>query len=74
MSTNNIPEDVRFLARSTVRFKIGGLVTGKLGLDLSDEVADAVLNSTWTAIRDHFADLLIRENPDRNTDFSRGVD
>jgi hypothetical protein len=53
---------------------IAGLIPGQTGINLADEIADAVLDASWPEIREHFAQLLLNQNPDRDADFSAGVD
>ena len=41
---------------------------------LSQNDVKALLTHFWPAIAEHFAQLLLNENPDRDADFSDGVD
>jgi hypothetical protein len=38
------------------------------------EASRAILAHFWPAIAEHFAQLLLDQNPDRGADFSAGVD
>jgi hypothetical protein len=41
---------------------------------LSQNDVKALLVHFWPAITEHFAQLLLHQNPDRDADFSAGVD
>jgi hypothetical protein len=50
------------------------IYTDPAGCVLSQNQAAVMFTHYWPAIREHFAQRLLDQNPDRDADFSSGVD
>lgn len=67
-------------APSTIGAVIKALVVGELNnagtIDNSAirAAVDIALTATWPQIQEHFASTILTQNPDRDADFSAGVD
>jgi hypothetical protein len=68
------PDSIRTAARRTAQTKLAGLAPGRTGINLANEVADAILDAAWSQICERLAQQLLDANPDRDADFSAGVD
>ncbi|MCX4750973.1 hypothetical protein OG455_41565 [Kitasatospora sp. NBC_01287] len=72
--TSQIPASIRETTRNAAVAKLQSLYSGQLPNSAAIEIADAAFDAAWPAIREHFAQLLLDANPDRDADFSAGVD
>jgi hypothetical protein len=74
--TNQFPVHAPFLdvTRDAAVTKLQSLYSGQLPDSVAREIAIAALVAAWPQIADHFAQLILDRNPDRDADFSAGVD
>lgn len=72
--TDTIPDAARDAARDTAVAKLNSIYSGQIPESVAREIADAALNAARPAIAEHFAQLLLDRNPDRDADFSASVD
>jgi hypothetical protein len=69
MTPDDIPTAITKLVYTAPLIPDGGA-----GRQISQNQAAEQLAHYWPAIAEHFAQLLLDQNPDRDADFSAGVD
>jgi enamine deaminase RidA (YjgF/YER057c/UK114 family) len=74
--TVQIPARAPFLdaAHNAAVAKLQSLYAGQIPDSVAREIVGAALIAAWPQIADHFATLIETQNPDRDVDFSAGVD